>query len=201
MFFCHALVSFPCSFWLFLLNISPFEWYSKCWTSSLVIRICSFHVLLCMVGVLKPVWIGHVDKGRVVFHHFSHSSIKQKLCNLQKSMQQFMPLFLFEVPLTSVRLKYKWFVQSTLHQEISHCHVAMFPNVLHGAFHCLWCALSLCYVFFFGHGRTLVERVALESRYLSNVSFNLIERISTKDLACFLEYPCFFPMFILTLPS
>ena len=166
-----------------------------------VIRICSFHVLLCMVRVLKPVWIGHVDKCRVVFHHFSHSSIKQKLCNLQKSMQQFMPLFLFEVPLTSVRLKYKWFVQSTLHQEISHCHVAMFPNVLHGAFHCLWCALSLCYVFFFGHGRTLVERVALESIYLSNVSLNLIERISTKDLACFLECPCFFPMFILTLPT
>ena len=92
-----------------------------------------------MVRVLKPVWIGHVDKCRVVFHHFSHSSIKQKLCNLQKSMQQFMPLFLFDVPLTSVRLKYKWFVQSTLHQEISLpcCHVAMFPNVLHGALHCL----------------------------------------------------------------
>jgi len=24
--------------------------------------MCSFHVLLCAVGVLKPVWIGHVDK-------------------------------------------------------------------------------------------------------------------------------------------
>jgi hypothetical protein len=46
-------------------------------------------------------------KSRVVLHHFSHSSIKQNLCDLQKSMQQFMPLFLFEVPLTSVRLKYK----------------------------------------------------------------------------------------------
>ena len=26
--------------------------------------------------MLKPVWIGHVDKGRVVFHHFSHSSVQ-----------------------------------------------------------------------------------------------------------------------------
>ena len=112
MFFCHALVPLLCPFVCSHLNISPFEWYSKCWTSSLVIPICSFHVLLCMVRVLKPVWIGHVDKCRVVLHHFSHSSIKQKLCNLQKSMQQFMPLFLFEVPLTSGRLGCKWFVHS-----------------------------------------------------------------------------------------
>ena len=87
-----------------------------------------------MVRVLKPVWIGHVDKGRVVFHHFSHSSIKQKLCNLQKSMQQFMPLFLFEVPLTSVRLKYKWFVQPKLHQEISFWH----PLPCHVLFQDCW---------------------------------------------------------------
>ena len=107
----------------------------------------------------------------------------------------------FEGPLTSVKLKYKWLVQPKLHREISHCHVAMFPKVLHGALHCLSCVLSVCYVFVFEHGRTLVERVALESRYLSNVSLNLIERISTKDLACFLECPCFFPMFILTLPT
>ena len=38
--------------------------------------LCFFHVLLCMVCVLKPVWIRHVDNGRVVFHHFSHSSVK-----------------------------------------------------------------------------------------------------------------------------
>ena len=61
------------------------------------ISICSFHVLLCTVRALKPVWIGHVDKGRVVFHHVFHSSIKQRLCNLQKSRQQFMPLFLYEL--------------------------------------------------------------------------------------------------------
>ena len=76
-----------------------------------------------MVRVLKPVWIGHVDKGRVVFHHFSHSSIKQKLCNLQKSMQQFMPLFLFVF--TSVRLRFKWSVQTKLYQEISFSHAFM----------------------------------------------------------------------------
>ena len=33
-----------------------------------------------------------------------------------------MPFFLYEVPLTSVRLKYKWFVQPKLHQEISFWH-------------------------------------------------------------------------------
>ena len=36
----------------------------------------SFHVFLCMVRVLKTVWIGHVSKGRDALHHFSHSSVK-----------------------------------------------------------------------------------------------------------------------------
>ena len=80
-------------------------------------------MLLCVVRVLKPVWIGHVDKGRVVFHHFSHTSIKQKLCNLQKSMEQFMPLPLFVF--TSVRLRFKWSVQTKLYQEISFSHAFM----------------------------------------------------------------------------
>jgi len=146
---CHALVALLCPFVCSHLNISPFEWYSKCWTSSLVIRISSFHVLLCMVRVLKPVWIGHVDKGRVVFHHFSHSSIKQKLCNLQKSMEQFMPLSLFVF--TSVRLRFKWSVQTKLYQEISFSHAFMSSSpvkrlvagkrlVQHGfGFECLGC--------------------------------------------------------------
>ena len=111
--------------------------------------MCSFHVFLCAVRVLKPVWIGHVDKGRVVFHHFSHSSIKQKLCNLQKSMEQFMPLSLFV--LTSVRLRFKWFVQPKLYQEISFSHAFMSSSpvkrlvagkrlVQHGfGFECLGC--------------------------------------------------------------
>ena len=60
-------------------------------------------LFLCKLSVIKPVLIGRVNKNRVVLHPFSHSSIKQKLCNLQKSVQQFMPLFLFEVPLTSGR--------------------------------------------------------------------------------------------------
>ena len=73
---CHALVALLCPFVCSHLNISPFEWYSKCWTSSLVIPICSFHVLLCMVRVLKTVLIGRVNKSMLVLHHFSHSSVK-----------------------------------------------------------------------------------------------------------------------------
>ena len=73
--------------------------------------LCSFSLFLCKIPVLKLVLSGRVNKSRVV-HPFSHSSIKQKLCNLQKSVQQFMPLFLFEVPLTSGRLGCKWFVHS-----------------------------------------------------------------------------------------
>ena len=90
--------------------------------------------------------IGHVNTGRVVFHHFSHSSIKD-FCNLQKSMEQFMPLSLFV--LTSVRLRFKWFVQPKLYQEISFSHAFMSSSpvkrlvagkrlVQHG-FECLGC--------------------------------------------------------------
>ena len=42
-----------CSFWLFLLNISSFEKYCKCWTSHFVVHICSFHLFLFVVLVLK----------------------------------------------------------------------------------------------------------------------------------------------------
>ena len=91
----------------------------------------------------KTVWIGHVDKGRDALHHFSHSSVKgivickshwHSLCRC--SFTKFLRLVS-----GCVRLKYKWFVQPTLHQEISHCHVAMFPNVLQGPLHCLSCFL------------------------------------------------------------
>ena len=92
---------------------------------------------------------------------FALHGLRQQFCFLQEPLQRLMPLFLEEVPLTSVRLKYKWFVQSKIPQEISHCHVAMSPNVSHGALHCLSCGLSVCYVFFLEHGRTLVERAAL----------------------------------------
>ena len=57
MIFCHALVPLPCPFDCSHLNISNFEWCSKCWTSSLVIPICSFHVLLCAVRALEPVYV------------------------------------------------------------------------------------------------------------------------------------------------
>ena len=63
--------------------------------------------------------------------------------------------------MTCLAVKHKWFVHPNLHQEISHCHVAMSPHVLHGALHCLSCSLSACYVFFLEHGRIVVERVAL----------------------------------------
>ena len=59
--------------------------------------------------MLKPVLLGHVNESRVVLHHFSHSGIKQRLCNLfakvNATVYKFMPLFLFEVPLTSGRLR------------------------------------------------------------------------------------------------
>ena len=57
MIFCHALAPLPCPFDCSHLNISNFEWCSKCWTSSLVIPICSFHVLLCAVRALEPVYV------------------------------------------------------------------------------------------------------------------------------------------------
>ena len=89
-----------------------------------------------------------IDKGRVVLHQFS-SSVKSIVIG-KSHCNSWCHCYIvpFEGPLTSVRLKYKWFVQPKLHQEISFWHVAMFPNVLHGALHCLSCVLSVCYVFF-----------------------------------------------------
>ena len=100
--------------------------------SSLVIPICSFHVfLLCAVRVLKSVWIGHADKGRVVLCSILSPT---QACSLQKPLQQFMPLFPYEVPLTSVRLKFKWLVQPKLHQEVSFWH----PLPCHVLFQDCW---------------------------------------------------------------
>ena len=45
-----------------------------------------------------------------------------------------MPLFLYGVPLTSVGLKFKWFVQPKLHQEISFWH----PLPCHDLFQDCW---------------------------------------------------------------
>ena len=58
-----------------------------------------------------------------MFHHFSHSSIKGfVICKSQWNSLCLCPFSFWLV--TSVRLRFKWFVQSTLHQEISHCHVS-----------------------------------------------------------------------------
>ena len=56
---------------------------------------------------------------------------------------------------------------------------AWLPNVLQGALCCLSCALSVCYVFFLSTVGHWLKRVALESRYLSNVSLNLTFSLSS----------------------
>ena len=53
---------------------------------------------------------------------FALHGLRQKHCYLQESLQQLMPLFLYEVPLTSVRLEYKWFVQPSFWHPLP-CHV------------------------------------------------------------------------------
>ena len=45
-----------------------------------------------------------------------------KPCCLQEPLPQFLPLFLYEVPLASVRLKYKWFVQPSVWHPLP-CHI------------------------------------------------------------------------------
>ena len=193
LFLCRALLSVPTSTSHLLSDTASVE--QAALSSLYVPLMCCFEWFVCQKRCWLVVWM------KVGLSSINSPTQASKALLFTRATATVDAIVPFKVPLTSVRLKYKWFVQSTLHQEISHCHVAMLPNVLQGALRCLSCALSVCYVFFFEHGRTLVERVALESRYLSNVSLNLIERISTKDLACFLECPCFFPMFILTLPT
>ena len=47
---------------------------------------------------------------------------RQRHCYVQEPLQQFMTLFPSNFPLTSVRFRYKGFVQPKLHQEISFWH-------------------------------------------------------------------------------
>ena len=56
----------------------------KCWTRSLVIprNVCSFYVLLCMVRVPQPVWIGHVNNGRVGLCSILSSQVPKSLSSL-----------------------------------------------------------------------------------------------------------------------
>ena len=94
--------------------------------------LCSFCQFF-KVPVLKPVLIGRVNQSRLALHHFSHSSIKQRLCNFQKSLQQFMTSLLFEAPLSSVWLEYKWFSAETSGID--------FPHALH-SLSCAFFALA-----------------------------------------------------------
>ena len=75
-----------------------------------------------------------IDKGRVVLHQFS-SSVKSIVIG-KSHCNSWCHCYIvpFEVPLTSVRLKYKWFVQPKLHQEISFWH----PLPCHVLFQDCW---------------------------------------------------------------
>ena len=104
----------------------------------------------------KTVWIGHVDEGRAVFHHFSHSS-RQRKCYLQEQLQQFMTLFPSNFPLTSVRFRYKGFVQPKLHQEISFWQ----PLPCHGFFQDGWgdCMVVYLDVFQYSTSKGLTRKM------------------------------------------
>ena len=68
--------SFAMSFWLFPPQ-HPIFWVIQ---QVLNKQPCHTYMFLSRVALYgscaKTVWIGHVDKGRVVFHQFSHSSVK-----------------------------------------------------------------------------------------------------------------------------
>ena len=72
-----------------------------------------------MVCVPKPVLIGHVDTGRVVLCSIISPTQASKALLFARATPTADATVPFEVPLTNVRLKYKWFVQPKLHQEIS----------------------------------------------------------------------------------
>ena len=75
-----------------------------------------------------------IDKGRVVLHQFSSSVKSIVICKSHCNSWCHCYIVPFEVPLTSVRLKYKWFVQPKLHQEISFWH----PLPCHVLFQDCW---------------------------------------------------------------
>ena len=109
-----------------------------------------------MVRVQEPVWIGHVDEGRVVFHHFFYSSVKGFVIYIQEPLPQFMPLFLYEAPLDSrsVQIQVICSVDASSRDfPLPCCHVSK----------CFaWCvALLVMHVkcllcVFFEHGRTFL---------------------------------------------
>ena len=116
LFLCYALLPVPpqrLTFWAMqqVLNKQPCHPY-----------ICSFHVWLCMVRALKPVLIGRVKKVGLCCVPSFLPLKRQKHCYLQEPLQQLMPLFPYEVPLTSVRLKYKCVFQPSFWHPLP-CHV------------------------------------------------------------------------------
>ena len=63
--------------------------------------MCSFYVFLCMVRVLKPVWIGHVAKvGLCSINSPTQASKALLFARTTATVYAFVP---FEVPATSVR--------------------------------------------------------------------------------------------------
>ena len=79
--------------------------------------------MCCFAGVrvLKPVWMGHVAKvGLCSINSPTQASKALLFARTTATVYAFVP---FEVLLTSVRLRFKVFVQPKLHQEISFSHV------------------------------------------------------------------------------
>ena len=73
LFLCCALLSAPTSTSRLLSVTASVEQAALSSLSVFLSCVC-----FAAIRVLRPVWIwiGHDDEGRVVFHHFSHSSVK-----------------------------------------------------------------------------------------------------------------------------
>ena len=107
--------------------------------------MCSFHVLLCAVRVLKPVWIVMLIKvGLCSIISPTQASKALLFARATATVDAIVP---FEVPLTSVRFKYKWFVHPKLHQEISFWH----PLPCHVLFQDCWGDYIVVYLGVFQH--------------------------------------------------
>ena len=116
-FLCCALLSVPTSTSHLVSDTASVE---QAALSSLY--LCFFHVLLCMVCVLKPVWIRHVDNGRVVLCSIISPTQASKALLFARATATVDAIVPFEVPLTSVRLKYKCFFQPSFWHPLP-CHV------------------------------------------------------------------------------
>ena len=116
--------------------------------------MCSFHVLLCAVRVLEPVWIGHVDKGRVVLCSIISPSQASKALLFASAAATVDAILPFEVPLTSVGSKYFRLVQPILHQGVSFWH----PLPCHVLFQHGWRDYIVVYLDVFQYSTSKVLR-------------------------------------------